>query len=328
MNIRSSDELTRRERDILLAAATAAPSLHNSQPWRFALSGRQIDLYADRQRQLRAADPTARQLLISCGAALFNVRLAAGHLGHEPRVRILPDPRDALLLARVTLEGRRVASGLSDELYEAIPYRHTNRFPFEDVRVPPAAVDAMTEAARLEGAELVVPRDEADLRRLAELVRIADLENDQRPALTIEAADWTDVDPARRDGVPGYALGPLADDPDAPVRDLRRGAPVAERPRATFEEHPLLLVLATRYDSRELWVRAGQALQRVLLTATLHGLSASFVNQPLEVPALRRAVLGPGTLQGHAQMLLRVGRGTPVAPTPRRPLDEVTARDR
>ena len=122
----------------------------------------------------------------------------------------------------------------------------------------------------------------------------------------------------------GYALGPLADDPDATVRDLRRGAPVPDRLRETFEQVPVLAVLYTAADDPWSWVRAGQALQRVLLTATLHGISASFVNQPLETPALRRTVLGGGNVQGHPQMLLRLGRGIPVPPTPRRPIDEVT----
>src|SRR6266568_7572636 len=99
--------LTGRERQILLAAATAAPSLHNTQPWRFAVDGTRISLHADPNRQLRGVDPQGRQLLISCGAALFNLRLAAGYLGREPRVRLLPDPADPRLIARVEVTGRR-----------------------------------------------------------------------------------------------------------------------------------------------------------------------------------------------------------------------------
>ena len=98
-------------RQVMLVAATAAPSLHNSQPWRFIVSGAQIDLYADPGRQLREVDPTGRQLLISCGAALFNLRLAAGHLGLEPKVRVLPDPTQPTLVARATISGHRMAPG-------------------------------------------------------------------------------------------------------------------------------------------------------------------------------------------------------------------------
>jgi nitroreductase len=315
--------LTELERRILLAAATAAPSLHNTQPWRFAVDGARIALYADPSRQLRAIDPRGRQLMISCGAALFNLRLAAGHLGREPRVRLLPDPADPRLVARVDVTGRRTAPGLAQMLYEAIPLRHTNRYPFEDGEVPATATDAMTEAARLEDAQMTVPKG-AERTRLAELVRVADTEHDARPDLTVEAVAWTDVPAERSDGVPGFALGPLPKDSDAIVRDLRRGAPVGERPTSVFEQSPLLAVLHTREDDRGSWVRAGQALQRVLLTATVHGLSASFVNQPVEADALRRAVLGPGSLQGYPQMILRIGRGYPVPPTPRRTLDEVT----
>ncbi|MFI5100104.1 MAG: Acg family FMN-binding oxidoreductase [Actinomycetes bacterium] len=320
----AAERLSRPAWQLMLAAATAAPSLHNSQPWRFTVSGAQIDLYADPGRQLREVDPTGRQLLISCGAALFNLRLAAGHLGLEPKVRVLPDPAQPTLVARATISGHRMAPGLSELLYQAIPYRHTNRHPFEDVRVPEETVLAMKEAGQVEGAGLHVPREREERRRLAELIRVADFEHDHRPAVAVEAVQWTGVDADRRDGVPGYALGPVADDPDATVRDLRRGAPLPDRPREHFEAVPVLAVLFTAADDPGSWVRAGQALQRVLLTATLHGISASFVNQPLEVPALRRTVLGPGNLQGHPQMLLRLGRGTPVPPTPRRPLDEVT----
>ncbi len=325
----SENELDREERLVLLTAATAAPSLYNSQPWRFVVTGLQIDLYADPRRQLREADPHGRELLISCGAALFNLRLAAQHLGREPKVRLLPRRDDPRLVAQVTLASRRGISRMGEMLYDAIPLRHTNRFPFEDDdTIPAEAGDAMASAARLEGAELIALREGTELGRMAEIVHLADIDLDHRPGLAVEAAAWTAVEADRSDGVPGYALGPLADSSETPVRDLRRGAPMPDRPHTAFERSPHLLVLATRDDDHASWVRAGQALQRVLLTATLHGLSASFVNQPLESPDLRDSVLAAGSQHGHPQMVMRIGHGSPVPPTPRRPLDDVTGRDR
>ena len=319
----TAETLSSFERDVLLAAATAAPSVHNSQPWRFAVAGRQVSLFADPRRQLGGVDAEGRQLLISCGAALFNLRLAARHLGVEPRIRLLPDPARPTLVAQVSLAGRPVARGLSERLYEAIQLRHTNRYPFEDGPVAVGAIAAMIKAARLEGADLLVPQEEAERGRLAELVRAAEEARDADPSLAAEAALWTGVDSERRDGVPGYALGPLSDDPGATVRDLRRGAPVAERPVASFEPHPVLAILFTSEDDHASWVRAGVALQRVLLSATLYGLAASFVNQALEVPDTRRQVLEGLAARGYPQMLMRLGRGVPVPATPRLPLHEI-----
>lgn len=314
-----------REVELMIAAATAAPSLHNTQPWRFGVEKSQIHLFADPSRHLRQVDADARQLTISCGTALLNLRLAAAHLGVQPKVRLFPDRARPTLVATVTLSRCRVAPGPSAALYEAIPLRHTNRHPFEDEPLSPEAAAAMSEAAHVEGAELELPDDVSERTRLAGLVRAADLEQDRHPELALEAAEWTGVDASRTDGVPGYALGPVPDLPDATVRDLRRGSPVAGRAHEPFERTPVLAVLFTRADDRESWVRAGQALERVWLTATIHGLSVSFVNQPLELPALRRTVLGPGTMQGYPQMLLRLGRGSPVPPTPRRALADTVA---
>ncbi len=311
------------EEDVLLAAATAAPSLHNTQPWRFAAAGTSIDLYADPSRQLRQVDPDGRGLHISCGSALLNLRVAAEHLGYSPHVRLLPDPERATLLAHVELSGRSERAGMTGAMYDAIPLRHTNRFPFEDRQVPAAVATALVEAAVLEGAELTLVTDELERARLTDLIHLADLERDLDPRLGDEAAQWTGVDEDHQDGIPGYALGPLSRDPITAIRDLRRGHPVEGRPVQRFERAPTLGVLSTPRDDRESWLRAGQALQRVLLVATVQGLAASFVNQPLEHTELRWLVRDPARGIGYPQMVLRLGYGTPAPPTPRRPLEDV-----
>lgn len=320
----SNGRLTAIEAQLLLAAATAAPSLHNSQPWRFSVTGAVLDLLADPSRQLRRADPDGRALHVSCGAALLNLRVAAEHLGYSPKVRLLPVPSDPMLLARVTLGGRSERAGMTGAMYDAIPLRHTNRFPFEDRPVPQAVGTALIEAASVEGAELTLVTDATERERLTGLVHLADLESDVDPSRAEEAAQWTGVDGDRLDGVPGYALGPIPRDPAAPVRDLRRGRPIAGRDLRRFERAPTLGVLSTAHDDPEAWLRAGQALERVLLVGTVQGLAASFVNQPLEHTELRWLVRDPGRGIGYPQMVLRLGYGVPTPPTPRRPLDEVT----
>ena len=83
----------------LIATAARAPSVHNTQPWRFRAGQYVIELYADQRRKLRV-DPAGREMLISCGAALFGLRLAVRSLGYLPVVKLLPDPDRLRLLAR------------------------------------------------------------------------------------------------------------------------------------------------------------------------------------------------------------------------------------
>jgi nitroreductase len=315
--------LTPTEQDVLLAAATAAPSIHNTQPWRFGFDDGHVDLWADRSRQLTHVDPAGRNLVMSCGAALLDLRVAAEHLGYDAAVDLLPDGESADRLARVRFTPAGQSHGMADALFDAIPLRHTNRWPLEDRPVEAAVLRSLVEAARAEAAFLHPVTDPHERRRLIELLHLGELERDLDPTLAAEAAEWTGVAADRPDGVPGYALGPLGDEPNAVTRDLRRGSPVADRERAHFESAPALGVLETAGDGPRHWLLAGMALQRVLLVATLEGLAASFVNQAIERPSLRWLVRDPADPPGYPQMVIRLGYGSPGPPTPRRPLDEV-----
>ena len=308
---------------VLLEAAVAAPSIHNTQPWRFEVDGADVWLRADSGRQLAHVDPEGRSMLVSCGAALLNLQVAAEHFGYEPTTRLLPVPGDPLVVARVTLSGRDARSGMAGALYDAIALRHTHRGPFEDRPLPQSVQSALIDAAAAEGADLRLVTDPHELGRIVQLIHAGDLERDLNPELAEEAAEWTGVPPDRMDGVPGYALGPLPDDPHAPFRDLRRGRPIEGRQQESFERTPTLGVLATRDDDRPAWIRAGAALERVLLVATVEGVSASFANQPLERADLRWLVRDPRAGIGYPQMLLRLGYGAAAPPIPRRPVEEV-----
>jgi len=208
-------------------------------------------------------------------------------------------------------------------MFDAIPARHTNRFPFEDRALPPAVGTALVEAANLEGATLTLVTEESERTRISELIQLADRESDLDQRRASEAAHWTAVGPDRLDGIPGWALGPVPRDPASPVRDLRRGAPVRGREVARFERAPALGVLSTPRDDPVAWLRAGQALQRLLLVATVQGVSASFANQPVELEHLRFLVRDPERAIGYPQMVLRLGYGTPTPAVPRRPLQDV-----
>jgi hypothetical protein len=175
------------ETQTLLRAATRAPSLHNSQPWRFAVGPRHVELYVDAARQLRYADPAGRSLLISCGAALFNLRVAAEHLGFHPRVRVLPDDAAPTLVALATVDRHHPGPGALDDYYPAVSARRTNRRPFTGRLIPLSVRTALTHAAHAEGAILRVIDDSEEVSRIIRLLHSADLSEQADTARTAES---------------------------------------------------------------------------------------------------------------------------------------------
>lgn len=305
----------------LIAAAVAAPSVHNTQPWLFRIDDDVIHLYGDTNRQLQAQDPDGRALLMSCGAALLNLRLAAEHFGHTSTTTVFPNIDDPFHVATIDLHGQASPTGMVDELFAAIPHRHTNRLPYEDRPVPIAVLEALTEAAGQEGAIFYPVTEAAERRRLVDLIHDADATIG--PEVLAEAQKWTGVDDTRPDGVPTEALGPIPRSPGTPHRDLAPGRVISGRGFAVFESDPTLAVLTTDRDDRAGWVAAGQALQRVLLVATVEGLVATYANQPLEAPGLRWLVRDPDQPIGFPQMLFRIGYAPAAPATPRRPVEDV-----
>ncbi|HUY46390.1 MAG TPA: nitroreductase family protein [Streptosporangiaceae bacterium] len=305
----------------LVRAAVAAPSMHNAQPWRFRVRRgiRAIEMHADPARMLRCADPRGRAMHIGCGAALFNLRLAAAVAGRQPVVQPFPDPGEPLLLATVWLTVPCRADHAERELHAAIPHRHTNRGPFSGQPVPPSVLAELTEAADLEDAILHI-LDPYETVRVLHLA--ADAERDQLtdPAYRAELACWIGGQ-RDRDGIPDSALGPRSPAGPTPVRDFTPARPEPVR-YASFEAAPQLAVLSTRFSTPADWLRAGQALQRVLLTAAARGIATTPITQPLETTDAW-LVRDPRSGIEEPQMILRLGYGHPVPPTPRRPLREV-----
>jgi nitroreductase len=301
-----------------LRAAIRAPSVHNTQPWRFVVAPPYVELHLDRDRVLPVVDPTGREARMSCGAALFNLRLTLQAADRAVVVDLLPDVTRPDLLARLRVSGTRAATPEQTTLARAITRRATNRRPFTDRPVPPAHRNAMVRAAAAEHAHLAVLDTPKGLDTFATLLRRADHLQDQDPTFQRELHEWTD---RRADGVPHSAGGPRPE--VGSLLTLRQYPPesTVERP---FEREPLVVVLTTHGDTPRDHVRAGMAVQRLLLTATVVGLSASFLSQPVEVPHTRTALRTLLDLQGQPQTALRVGYGHPAAPTPRRPVGAVT----
>lgn len=304
----------------LLAAAVAAPSIHNSQPWRFRYDPATATLAVrvDHQRAPRHTDPAGRALHLSVGAAVFNLRVASRRLGLAARVRLLPEPADPTLLAALRLT--RLPHGAPTHrqgLYEAIWRRHTSRMPFTDHRVPPPVLRDLADAARIGGAVLYVP-DAEETVRLLHLTRRAEQRNTRDADRSAENRRAVRGPSGCPYGIPGAALGPQDATGRVPMRDFTALRSPGLLPTAPFEHNPTVAVLATAHDSRADWLRAGQAMEHVLLLATAAGLRTSLLHQALEWPDLRWALREHSADQRlHVQMLIRLGYGTTRPATPR-----------
>ncbi|WP_406840431.1 Acg family FMN-binding oxidoreductase [Streptomyces sp. AHU1] len=316
MQTRKVDAATVRT---LLAAAVAAPSIHNTQPWRFGLDPDTgvIQVRLDRARRLPKADPRLRAQHLSVGAAVLNLRVAAEHLGWDPLVRLCPVPQDPDLLATVRLTRPAEDARLPlRDLYEEVARRHTSRMPFTGRPVPDPIAYEMACSARAEGAHLEVP-DIIGTRRLLRLTQAAEDRNCADPARLDEERSWVTVPGNDAPyGIPVTALGARDASGRMPVRDFTGGRPVPRLPALRFERHAQVALLWTAYDWREDWLRAGQALERVLLTATRHGVRTSVLHQAMEWPDLRAAMAGAKRRCGP-QVLIRFGYGTDGGRTPR-----------
>ncbi|WP_240677828.1 Acg family FMN-binding oxidoreductase [Actinacidiphila soli] len=312
----------------LVEDATAAPSMHNAQPWRFRFFRARgtFHVRSDLERTMPHSDPDTRALHLGCGAALFNLRVATARAGWEPVTELLPDPADPQLLATVRLADTAHPDSALAVLHPAIRRRHTSRHPFEEKDIPNAVQAALAEAARLEGAQLIFP-GEWHAQALLDLVHDAEGRDATDPGRSEDLARWTRIGAGAAatatDGIPESALGPRKRGGRAPVRDFAGRRPVAGRGAAEFEKSPHLVLLGTADDRHSDWLRAGEAMERVLLLATVNGLSTSLTSHALEWSDLRWMVRDPQSGMGYVQMVLRLGYGPPGPMTARRPLRDV-----
>jgi hypothetical protein len=313
-----------------VAAAVMAPSSHNTQPWRFRIVGPVLDVLADPERRLAVIDSDRRQLVQSCGCALYNARVAIRSMGYEPRVALLPDPAEPDLVARIQLGAPIMPSAADLALLHALALRRTNRRPFLDRPVAVEHSDGLIEAAAREGA-WAVRLDPEQKRQLGSLIDRADRLQYADPQFRAELASWLAMPGSlRRDGIPFVEKEYGSPLPFSVMRTIRTpglGAAFGRFEDELVRASPVVLVLGTRGDDPAAWLAAGQALEAVLVHATALELSAAFANQVLEIPALRVRV---GDLVGRAgspQMVLRLGY--PEAPirhaAPRRDLADVLA---
>jgi hypothetical protein len=315
-----------RHAQFLIATAARAPSVHNTQPWRFRVNPADIELWSDPGRKLRV-DLAGREMLISCGAALYGLRLAIRSLGYVPSVELLPDQARLRLLARVRAGAAAPVSGWDRALMAAVPHRHTHRGPFTPEPVPAGLLAGVQHDALAEEATLVFVDGRLAYQRLAGIVTAAARRGDLDPRARADVRDWTRArgNPAR-DGVPAVAFSGRGQSRTGSLAqrgfDLGRG--IARLPAGTGPP-PVTAVLVTAGDGRVDWLHAGQALYRLLLRAAAGWVFASLHTQPLEYAASRRQIRDQLALPGNPQVLLQLGRAATAAATARRPPDELTS---
>lgn len=308
----------------VLSLAARAPSVHNSQPWRWTVGEESLHLYADSSMQLSRTDPDRRELVISCGAALHHCVVGLAALDWGTRVHRFPDPAEPDHLASVEVYPA-ASTQLDFALAAAIPRRRTDRRIFSHWPVPRA--DVHTMAARVKDLGVEFRRVES-VSTLNSIVHEAIARHSADDDYVSELRAWS----GRQESVEGV---PARNTPPADATTGSRifASPALDQPAGAYpnEDAAVMVGLGTATDDPVDRLRAGEAASVVLLTATALGMASCPVSEPLEIDDTRELVrtelFGSDV---HPQMLLRIGwapiNADPLPPTPRRPLSEVVAR--
>jgi hypothetical protein len=308
------------------AAAGHAPSIHNSQPWRWVAHGDSLDLYREHNMRLRATDPDNRLTTLSCGAALHHARTALAAAGWGTGVARLPDPLAPSHVARITVTDRITVTPQAQRALQTMQLRHTDRRPVTGTPIDDEQLRSITHAVEREGGWLhVLPRD--GVVELGAATSAAQQAQSTQPEWQAELAYWTGGARPTGSGVPDTAIPQRPTETTVPSRDFGHTGtlPVsAEHDRAaTF------VILYGQQDEALDWLRAGEALSAAWLTATELDVSVLPLSVAVEVAAtrvvLRRLLSG----LGQPYLVLRLGRGEPGGPpgAPRVPAKQVIERE-
>ncbi|TVP40763.1 Acg family FMN-binding oxidoreductase [Candidatus Nitrosocosmicus arcticus] len=326
-----------------LEFAILAPSSHNTQPWTFRISDNNtIHLYSDRIRALPVVDPDDRELTISCGSALFNLQLAVSYFGYKFETSLLPreeeSDHDLLAAVKVTDIDEKLEKTKDEglkRLFNSITHRRTNRFRFDEKEISEEILSNLQFIAqKYENVWFHIEKKKKEKEQLAKLVTEGDLIQMSDKKFRRELASWIHTNRSHlMDGMPGYAfgfgdimslVGPFV------IRTFDFGKGQAAKDKELAIGSPVLLVIGTNADNTISWLNAGLSLSNMLLYLKTENLWCSYLNQPIEVPHLRKRLgsLIPGHSDTNPQLLLRLGYSNrEVLPTPRRSIEQVMIRE-
>ena len=309
-----------------LSLAVRAPSVHNSQPWRWRVGEHSLHLYSDPDLHLPHTDPDARDLMLSCGTALNHCVVALAALGWQSKIHRLPNPDEPQHLAAIELH-RYPANDVDITLAAAIPRRRTDRRHYSSWPVPQGDLALMGARAARAGVSL---RRVDEFDSLKNLVSQAAMRHADDYDYLAELSTWSGRYGATA-GIP--ARNTPESDPAAVIPGrVFAGAVLAHTPQVDpADDNAVVVALGTAADDDISRLRAGEATSLVLLTATALGLASCSITEPLEIPETRAAVRADVFgADGYPQMLLRIGwapvNADPLSSTPRRALSEVVAR--
>ena len=323
------DGSTTEKLKFILNYGLLAPSGHNTQPWLFKILDDEIELYADRTRSLPIADPDERELTISCGAALLQLKIAIRYFGYQDLVEVFPDAKNPDLLAKIRIGQDISASDTTKSLFHAIIKRRTNRLPFADRLLTDSLLSELQLATSSHDIQLqIIP--ETSRQAITDLIAQGDRLQLANPLFRQELANWIrSSNSSSHDGMPIYTQGiderletltPLI---SWTIRQFDLGKSQSAKDCKLAIQAPVLVLLMSQNDTPQDWLATGEALAHLILRARVDDVWASFLNQPIQIPELRSQIQGMFPQNGDPQILLRLGYGQDIKPTPRRPVNEV-----
>ncbi len=305
--------------------ASRAPSLHNSQPWRWVAEGSAVSLFLDKDRVLYSTDHSGREALLGCGAVLDHFRVAMAAAGWTANVDRYPNPNNRLHLASVDFSPMDFVTEGHRARADAILKRRTDRLPFAeppdwDVLGPQFKRAVTTDVVRLDAIADELRPELVEASQLTESLRLYD------SSYHSELAWWT----GPFESAEGIPYSSLVSASESDRVDINRNFPVAhtDERRAEFgRDHAKVLVLSTYDNDRTSVLECGEMLSAVLLEATMAGLATCTLTHITEVHASRDIVASLIGQSTTPQALIRVGLAPQIdkqpPATPRRPVDEV-----
>jgi hypothetical protein len=318
---------TKEQLHFLLNYAVLAPSGHNAQPWLFRLSDESAEIVYNPRRALSIVDPHNRELIISCGAALGNLEVAARFFGFQANIELASSQEKSDYLAKVTLCKGLKPSANDIAIFKAIAKRQTNRSPFNAEEISENLLKKCKKAAAEFAVEFSYSSDKKLKSEIAKLTVLADKKQFSRPWFRVEFASWMHSNKRDgKDGMSAYRFG--IPDVFTPItgfmiRTFNLGNRVAQSNKRKIESgSPVLGIFATQSDQQNDWVNTGRALAHVLLIFTSVGFSASYLNQAIETDNLRKHLRRKFDVLTYPQIMLRIGRADTAAFSVRRSVKE------